>query len=260
MLVFNVSCLCRLSRCRRCLRSSWSTESLHGWWRGRRNTSWISTETWGPTRPSWGCRCRHAGKHCGTFSTFSCSGLTLASVWASDSQISDTSDKRASFCLWWHLVAFFIETFHLCCSNWSSFLSAVTRWKGRRWRGARWGRCRTSPEEEETNWAERSKFPVAGYSIPPLTSLLLLYGWMSDFHCFGWLIYSSDVFLFQKQLEDYLNNLLKMPMYRNYHATVRITGVWHSQKKTLKTVKTSVKDLVLYLNTCFSLSDGVHRC
>lgn len=24
----------------------------------------------------------------------------------------------------------------------------------------------------------------------------------------------------QKQLEDYLNNLLKMPMYRNYHATV----------------------------------------
>lgn len=57
------------------------------------------------------------------------------------------------------------------------------------------------------------------------TRFLLLYGWMSDFHCFGWLIYSSDVFLFQKQLEDYLNNLLKMPMYRNYHATVRITGV-----------------------------------
>uniref|UniRef100_A0A3B5BAH8 PX domain-containing protein n=1 Tax=Stegastes partitus TaxID=144197 RepID=A0A3B5BAH8_9TELE len=26
--------------------------------------------------------------------------------------------------------------------------------------------------------------------------------------------------LFQKQLEDYLNNLLKMPMYRNYHATM----------------------------------------
>lgn len=27
--------------------------------------------------------------------------------------------------------------------------------------------------------------------------------------------------MFQKQLEDYLNKLLKMPMYRNYHATVR---------------------------------------
>lgn len=27
-------------------------------------------------------------------------------------------------------------------------------------------------------------------------------------------------FLLQKQLEDYLNALLKMPMYRNYHATV----------------------------------------
>lgn len=29
-------------------------------------------------------------------------------------------------------------------------------------------------------------------------------------------------YLFQKQLEDYLNNLLKMPMYRNYHATVNM--------------------------------------
>uniref|UniRef100_A0A7N9AR27 Phospholipase n=1 Tax=Mastacembelus armatus TaxID=205130 RepID=A0A7N9AR27_9TELE len=29
--------------------------------------------------------------------------------------------------------------------------------------------------------------------------------------------------VFQKQLEDYLNKLLKMPMYRNYHATVRMT-------------------------------------
>jgi len=26
--------------------------------------------------------------------------------------------------------------------------------------------------------------------------------------------------MFQKQLEDYLNNLLQKPMYRNYHATV----------------------------------------
>lgn len=34
---------------------------------------------------------------------------------------------------------------------------------------------------------------------------------------------SNILSLPQKQLEDYLNNLLKMPMYRNYHATVRIT-------------------------------------
>lgn len=37
----------------------------------------------------------------------------------------------------------------------------------------------------------------------------------------------------QKQLEDYLNNLLKMPMYRNYHATVR--------RETFKTWKMSGK-------------------
>lgn len=35
----------------------------------------------------------------------------------------------------------------------------------------------------------------------------------------------TSVFLlpFQKQLEDYLNILLKNSMYRNYHATVRTT-------------------------------------
>ena len=33
------------------------------------------------------------------------------------------------------------------------------------------------------------------------------------------------VALFQKQLEDYLNKLLKMPMYRSYHATVRYLNV-----------------------------------
>ena len=258
MLVFNVWCLCRLSRCRRCLRSSWSTGSLHGWWRGRRNTSWISTETWGPTRPSWGCRCRHAGKRCET----SCP-LTL--VWLP----FEPQTLRLAFCLWWHLVAFFTSTFHLSCSNRSwdlnqrtselllSFLSAVTRWKGRRRPGARWGRCRTSPEEEETNWAERSKFPAAGYSFPPPTSLLLSHVWMFWFNCSGWLINSSDVFLFQKQLEDYLNNLLKMPMYRNYHATVRNQrGSTHLGKNW----ENARERFSFAYKTSFSLSDGVHRC
>ncbi len=31
---------------------------------------------------------------------------------------------------------------------------------------------------------------------------------------------NKSIFLFQKQLEDYLNKLLRMAMYRNYYATV----------------------------------------
>lgn len=79
------------------------------------------------------------------------------------------------------------------------------------------------------NWAERSKFPVAGYALDqravPHRSL--------SFFIVQTGLCSSNVCLQQKQLEDYLNNLLKMPMYRNYHATVR--------RETFKTWKMSGK-------------------
>lgn len=41
------------SQCQLCIKLRWNMESLHGWWRGRRSTSSISTENWEHTRPSW---------------------------------------------------------------------------------------------------------------------------------------------------------------------------------------------------------------
>lgn len=46
-------------------------------------------------------------------------------------------------------------------------------------------------------------------------------------------------FVLQKQLEDYLNKLLKMQMYRNHHATVRSSLNWTG--KVLEILETSWK-------------------
>lgn len=199
MLVFNVWCLCCLSRCRRCLRSSWSTGSLHGWWRGRRNTSWISTETWGPTRPSWGCRCRHAGKHCETF----CLLLFwiyfgLASVWASNSQISILS-LVASRCLF-HLNLPFkllklvlgFEPTNLWAVVVASLFShtvkrqTATRSEVREMPNLpRGGRDELGREEQVSS----RRVLVSSADVSP--AFIRLDVW---FYCSGWLIHSSHMF------------------------------------------------------------------
>lgn len=70
--------------------------------------------------------------------------------------------------------------------------------------------------------------------------------------------------MFQKQLEDYLNNLLKMPMYRNYHATVRAHGLrtrnaWKKFNADVKVLaKFQIFNYSLRLAFYFCLTDGVY--